>query len=116
AAWVAFIAAQTGKKVDYVDMRQPQTIWVQDGDLRLKIGVADSTLTRRLGRLASTVPALDKVDGQLDYIDLALDNNIPLKVSKIDPKHPAQKAQTMTLSHGDSSQQQPSETTAINAL
>lgn len=88
AAWVAYVAAQTGKRVDSVDMRQPQNIWIQDEDLRLKIGVADSTLTRRLGRLASIVPELGKVSGQLEYINLGLDNNIPLKVVKIDPKHP----------------------------
>jgi cell division septal protein FtsQ len=88
AAWVAYIAAQTGKKVDSIDMRQPQNLWIADGDLRLKIGVADSTLTRRLGRLASVVPVLEKVNGQLDYIDLGLDNNIPLKVVKADPHHP----------------------------
>ncbi len=84
AAWVAFVASQTGQKVDSVDMRNLQNIVVQDGNLRLKLGVADSTLTRRLGRLASVVPALDQVKGDLDYIDLSLDNNIPLKVAKVD--------------------------------
>lgn len=87
ATWVAFIAAQTGQKVDYVDLRQKQCIWVGDGDLLLKIGVADSTLIRRLGRLASVVPILDQIEAPTQFIDLALDNNIPIKVAKVDPHH-----------------------------
>lgn len=90
ASWVSYVASQTGRKIDYVDMRKPDCIWIQDGDLRLKAGAADSSLTRRLGRLASIVPALGEVHGQIDYIDLGLDNNIPLKVIKKDPRHPSQ--------------------------
>lgn len=87
AAWVAYVASQTGQRVDYVDMRKPDCVWIQDGNLRLKLGIADSSLTRRLGRLASVVPVLEKVDGQLEFVDLSLDNNIPLKVTKADSKH-----------------------------
>lgn len=82
AAWVAYIEAQTGEKVTYLDMRQPQDVRIQDGDLYLKIGSADSTLTRRLARLASLMPALVPFRGRLEYVDLSLDNNIPLKVAK----------------------------------
>jgi cell division septal protein FtsQ len=82
AAWVAYIEAQTGEKVTYLDMRQPQDVRVQDGDLYFKIGSADSTLTRRLARLASLMPALVPFRGRLEYVDLSLDNNVPLKVAK----------------------------------
>lgn len=81
AGWVSYIAAQTGVKVDYVDMRVPAEIAIQDGELYLKIGAADSTLTKRLGRLASLMPSLTDLHGRLQYVDLGLDNNIPLKVS-----------------------------------
>jgi hypothetical protein len=53
AAWANYIAAQTGQNVDFVDMRLLNDIRVQDGEFYLKVGSADSTLTRRLGRLAS---------------------------------------------------------------
>ena len=79
---VALIAAQTGQTVDLVDLRQPSAIEVRCGDLSLHLGAADSTLTRRLGRLSSVVPVISSVKDRLEYIDLSLDSNIPLKVSK----------------------------------
>jgi len=86
AACVSYVAAQTGLTVDYVDLRDPRCIWIQDGELRLKAGAADSSLIRRLGRLASVVPALGQIHAQIAYIDLGLDNNIPVKVIREDPR------------------------------
>lgn len=90
AAWTNYIAAQTGQVVDSVDMRVSNDVRVQDGEFYLRVGSADSTLTRRLGRLASVVPALGDLRDRLQYIDLSLDNNVPLKVAekpKTEPKH-----------------------------
>jgi cell division septal protein FtsQ len=87
AGWTAYIAAQTGQKVDYVDMRNPHDIHVQDGEFTLRIGNADTSLTRRLGRLASVVPSLGELRDRLQYIDLGLDNNVPLKVAE-KPREP----------------------------
>lgn len=81
AEWTAYISAQTGQNVDFVDMRNPQDVRIQNGDLYLKIGTPDTTLTRRLGRLASLMPAIGEFRERLEYIDLSLDNNIPLKVA-----------------------------------
>jgi cell division septal protein FtsQ len=82
AQWVAFIAAQTGQPVDCVDLRHPYDIRVQDGDLYLKLGAADGTLVRRLGRLTSILSAIQPLKSRLEYVDLGLDNNIPLKLAK----------------------------------
>ncbi|HEY9679607.1 MAG TPA: FtsQ-type POTRA domain-containing protein [Drouetiella sp.] len=82
AKWVGYISAQTNEKVQYVDLRNSNDIRVQDGALYLKLGSADSTLTRRLGRLTSVLTAVQPMRSRLEYIDLSLDNNIPLKVAK----------------------------------
>ncbi|MBI4533223.1 MAG: FtsQ-type POTRA domain-containing protein [Candidatus Melainabacteria bacterium] len=82
ASWVSFIANQTGQPVEYVDMRNGQDIAVKDGALCLRIGAPDSTLTRRLGRLASVMPVIGQFRDCLEYIDLGLDNNIPLKLTR----------------------------------
>jgi cell division septal protein FtsQ len=81
SGWVAFTAAQTGRSVDSIDLRNPASVAIQNGDIYLKVGVADSSLTKRLGRLASLMPVLADLPGELQYIDLSLDNNIPLKVA-----------------------------------
>ncbi|HMY54889.1 MAG TPA: hypothetical protein PK671_18145, partial [Candidatus Obscuribacter sp.] len=50
--------------------------------LHLKLGMPDATLTRRLGRLVSILPTVETMKDRVEYIDLGLDNSIPLKVSK----------------------------------
>ena len=82
ADWCAFIGEQTKEPVDCVDMRKPFEVVVQDGDLMLKLGTPDTTLTRRLGRLSSVMSAIEPLRSRLEYVDLGLDNNIPLKVAK----------------------------------
>ncbi len=82
AKWVAYISEQTGQPVEYVDLRNSNDVQIQNGDLHLKIGIADTSLTRRLGRLTSVLAAIQPMKSRLEYIDLSLDNNIPLKVSK----------------------------------
>jgi cell division septal protein FtsQ len=80
--WVNLLATQTGQNVETIDLRQPASIKVKVGDLNLHIGAADSTLNRRIGRLASVVPVLASLKNRVEYIDLSLDSNIPLKIDK----------------------------------
>jgi len=82
ATWISLISKQTNHDVESVDMRDVQNIVVQDGDLCLKLGSPDTTLTRRLSRLASLQPAIEPVKERLEYIDLGLDNNVPMKIAK----------------------------------
>lgn len=83
ANWVSFIAVQTGTPVEYVDLRKADDIRVQAGELQLRLGTIDSTLPKRLNRLASILPVLSTLKEHVDYINLGLDSNIPLKVSKL---------------------------------
>src|SRR5262249_7824989 len=82
ASWVGFISAQTGHPVQAVDLRKPFDICVQDGELFLKLGAADATLTTRLGRLSSIMASIEPLRSRLEDIDLGLDNNVPLKIAK----------------------------------
>ena len=80
----AQIAKEQGRfDIDSVDMRQKENIWVYAG-IPIKIGAADSTLTKRLGRLASIMPLLSKIRG-VEYLDLSLDNNVPIKCLSLAP-------------------------------
>jgi hypothetical protein len=82
ASWISFINTQTGQPVEFVDLRRSFDVCVQDGDLYLRLGAADATLTRRIGRLSSILTAIEPLKSRLEFINLALDNNIPLKVAK----------------------------------
>lgn len=78
--WVSYIETQTGEPVQWVDLRLPYDVKVKNGDLLLKIGIPDTTLTHRLGRLTSIMGAIKSYKDRLEYVDLALENNIPLKL------------------------------------
>ncbi len=82
ATWVTFIERQTNQPVLYVDMRKPFDVSVRTEQLALKIGIPDAALTTRLSRLTSILPTLAQYKDSLEYVDLALDNNIPLKICK----------------------------------
>ncbi|MBU6450324.1 MAG: FtsQ-type POTRA domain-containing protein [Cyanobacteria bacterium REEB67] len=106
ASWVDYIHVQTGRPVTSIDMRQPFDVAVQDSDIKLKIGTPDTTLTRRLGRLASILPTVSAMTEKvnIDYVDLSLDNSVPLKIGKGLPhKNLHALAQSTGFSHAESS-------------
>jgi hypothetical protein len=82
AAWLSMIAKQTDSPVQAVDMRDTQNVVVENGELRLRLGSPDNTLTHRLSRLASIKTAIEPLKDRLEYIDLGLENNIPVKIAK----------------------------------
>lgn len=82
ANWIAYIEKQTQCRVESVDLRNLQDVRVQAGDLCLKLGSPDNSLTRRLARLASVLSVIEPMRDKLEFIDLGLDSNIPLKVAR----------------------------------
>ncbi len=85
--WVNFISAQTKNPVEYVDMRKQNNVEVKTGELCLHLGAPDSMLSKRLARLSSVLPVLVSLEKQnIDYVDLSLDSNVPLKISKFSKK------------------------------
>ena len=91
ASWSNYISLQTKMPVESIDLTHPHDVQVENVALRLKLGTADTSLTRRLGRLSSVVAAVDPLQTKLEYIDLGLDNNIPMKLAKVDPRKEAAK-------------------------
>ena len=93
AGWCNYISQQTKMPVESINLTNPHDVIVENVALKLKLGTPDSSLTRRLGRLTSVIAAVDPMKTKLEYIDLGLDNNIPMKLAKIDPvKEAAKKA------------------------
>jgi cell division septal protein FtsQ len=85
--WVNFISAQTNHPIDFVDLRKTNDVEVKVGDLQLRLGVADSMLNKRLLRLPSVLPVLATLKKEnIEYVDLSLDSNVPLKISKLSKK------------------------------
>lgn len=80
--WIAYIEKQTGEKVESVDLLNKFDAKVKTNKTNIRLGIPDTTLTQRMGRLTSVWKVVEQYRDQLDYIDLALDNNIPLKLLK----------------------------------
>lgn len=99
--WVSQIAMQTGKPVTMVDMRQPTAITAYCDDLTLHLGAADSGLNRRLNRLASIIPVTATLKNKLQYIDLSLESNVPLKLDKNATASRPPNATLVPEQHGD---------------
>lgn len=91
ASWCNYISQQTKMPVESIDLRNPHDVQVENVALHLKLGSPDTSLTRRLGRLTSVLASVDPMKTSLEYIDLGLDNNIPMKLAKIDPRKEAAK-------------------------
>ncbi len=87
ATWISHVESQTNQSVDFIDMRVPFDVRIGDGDLYIKIGIPDTTLSARLSRLATILPTVNQYKDRLEHIDLALENNVPLKLSKV-PRDP----------------------------
>lgn len=105
--WVNFISAQTKHPVEYVDMRKANNVEVKTGDLNLHLGTADSMLSKRLARLSSVLPVIASLNKQnIEFVDLSLDSNVPLKISKLSKKEELIKGQSQSQSSHSSQPQQ----------
>ena len=80
--WIAYIEKQTDETVKTVDLREKFDAKVTTNKTMMKLGIPDTTLTHRLSRISSIWHLVDQYRNELEYVDLALDNNIPLKVSE----------------------------------
>ncbi len=80
ATWISYIEKQVSQSVTAIDLRKPFDVAVETDHLDLKLGTLDNTVTERLGRLISIIDVLNTYKGKLQHVDLALDNNIPLKM------------------------------------
>jgi len=80
ATWISYIEKQVSQPVTAIDLRKPFDVAVETEHLDLKLGTLDNTVTERIGRLISIIDVLNTYKGKLQHVDLALDNNIPLKM------------------------------------
>lgn len=81
---VKAVETYSSEKVHYIDVRNPNDVYVRIDTTSLRLGVLDSTIYERIKRIYTILPQIDEVDGQIKYIDLSWDkvNYIKLQESK----------------------------------
>lgn len=74
----------SGEKVEYIDMRNPNDVYVKIHTTSIRLGALDSTVFERIKRIYTILPQIEEVDSQIKYIDLSWDkvNYLKLKKSK----------------------------------
>lgn len=81
---VKAVESYSGEKVEYIDMRKPNDVFVKIQTTSIRLGALDSSVFERIKRIYTILPQIQEVDSQVKYIDLSWDkvNYLKLKKSK----------------------------------
>ena len=79
---VKAVETYSKEKVEYVDMRNPNDIYVKIKTTSIRLGIFDSTVFERIKRIYTILPQISEIDGQIKYIDLSWDKVNYLKMNK----------------------------------
>lgn len=83
---VKAVETYSNEKVEYIDMRKPNDVFVKIQTTSIRLGTLDSTVYERIKRIYTILPQITNVDSQIQYIDLSWD-----KVNYLKMKKPIQK-------------------------
>ena len=68
--------------LDYIDLRNPQDVYLQIKGLPIRIGELDETCYERIKRLPSIMPQIKTLDKKIKYIDLRWRNASYIKLDE----------------------------------
>lgn len=81
---VKAVETYSGEKVEYIDLRNPNDVYVKIQTTSIRLGQLDSTVFERIKRIYTILPQIEEVDSQIKYIDLSWDKVNYLKLKKTD--------------------------------
>jgi len=64
------IEAISGEKVEYIDFRAPNDVYVKLKTARIRLGELDDTVFERIKRIPSILPQVKMLDKKIKYVDL----------------------------------------------
>ncbi len=79
---VKAVETYSGEKVEYIDMRIPNDVYVKIQTTSIRLGVLDNTVFERIERIYTILPQIGEVNSQVKYIDLSWDKVNYLKMKK----------------------------------
>ena len=79
---VKAIETYSGEKVSYIDMRNPNDVYVRIQKTSIRLGALDSTVFERIKRIYTILPQIKDMDSRIKYIDLSWDKVNYLKLKK----------------------------------
>lgn len=66
-----YVETFSHEKIEYIDMRNPNDIYVKIKTVPVRLGQPDANIYERIKRLPSILPQVQKVKGKVKYIDLS---------------------------------------------
>ncbi len=66
-----YVETFSREKIEYIDMRNPDDIYVKIKTVPVRLGQPDSNIYERIKRIPSILPQVEKVKGKVKYIDLS---------------------------------------------
>ena len=66
-----YVETFSREKIEYIDMRNPDDIYVKIETVPVRLGQLDSNIYERIKRIPSILPQVEKVKGKVKYIDLS---------------------------------------------
>lgn len=74
------IEVASGEKLIFIDLRNPDDVFVQLTDVRLRLGGLNKTVFKRSKRVSSVLTEAIKIKDDIDYIDLRWNNSVSIKL------------------------------------
>jgi cell division septal protein FtsQ len=79
---VKAVEEYSDEQVEYIDMRNPNDVFVKIKTTSIRLGALDSTVFERIKRIYTILPQIKGVDSHIKYIDLSWDKVNYLKLDK----------------------------------
>jgi cell division septal protein FtsQ len=70
----------SNEKLIFIDLRNPDDVFVQLKDIRLRLGGLNKTVFKRSKRVSSVISEALKIKDDIDYIDLKWNNSVSIKL------------------------------------
>lgn len=86
------VETYSGEKVQYVDMRNPNDVYIKIKSTNIRLGVLDSLVFERIKRIRDILPKLGNVSEKIKFVDLSWDKVNYLKLQN-DKEEKEQKEQ-----------------------
>lgn len=76
------VETYSNQRVEYIDIRKPNDVYVKIKTTSIRLGTLDSTVFERIKRIYTILPQITEVDSHIQYIDLSWDKVNYLKLKK----------------------------------
>lgn len=77
----------SGEKVEYIDVRDPQDVYIKIKPVLLRIGKLDDNTITKLKSISIILPNLDKIEEKIIYVDLRWNVAKYLKIERKEEKN-----------------------------